>query len=197
MPRVTDEHRATRREQILQAAFRCVARSGFQGMTMADVIGESGLSAGAVYGYYRGKSDLLLAIADRAIGSIDEVFDQLLADGAAPHPADVLTSALEALMAVGDDDVDLTVVTVQAWAEAVRGGEIRELLRPRIGHLREQWVQVMRRHQAAGHLAADADPEEAATAMVGLVPGFILQRLVLGDLTVEGFTRGVRALLDS
>ncbi|GAA1627270.1 TetR/AcrR family transcriptional regulator [Georgenia ruanii] len=197
MPRVTAEHRATRREQILQAAFRCVARSGFQGMTMADVIGESGLSAGAVYGYFRGKRELLLAIADRAIGSIDEVFHGLLGDGAAPHPADVLRAALEALMAVGDDDVDLTVVTVQAWAEAVRGGEVRELLRPRVARLREQWAEVMRRHQAAGHLAADADPEEAAQAMVGLVPGFILQRLMLGDLTVESFTRGVRQLLDA
>ncbi|WP_043501832.1 TetR/AcrR family transcriptional regulator [Georgenia sp. SUBG003] len=197
MPRVTDEYRAARREQILQAAFRCVARSGFHGTTMADVIGESGLSAGAVYGYFRGKSELLLAIADRAIGSIDEVFDHLLADGAAPHPADVLRTALDALMSVGEEGVDLTVVTVQAWAEAVRGGEVRELLSPRVRHLREQWVEVMRRYQAAGHLGADADPEDAAKAMVGLIPGFILQRLMLGDVTADGFTRGVRTLLDS
>lgn len=197
MPRVSDEHRAARREQILQAAFRCVSRSGFHGMTMADVIAESGLSAGAVYGYYRGKSELLLAIADRAIGSIDQVFGDLLSDGAAPHPADVLAAALEGLMSVGEGDTDLTVVTVQAWAEAVRGGEIRDLISPRIRELRDHWVEVMRRYQAAGHLAADADPEDAARAMVGLIPGFVLQRLMLGDLTVETFTRGVRGLLDS
>lgn len=197
MPRVTDEHRANRREQIVQAALRCVARSGFHGMTMADVISESGLSAGAVYGYFRGKSDLLLAIADRAIGTIDEAFHHTLADGAAPHPADVLAAALEAYMDVGDDGVDLTVVTVQAWAEAVRGGEIHDLLSPRIGRLRELWVEVMRRHQAAGHLAADVEPAEAAMVMVGLIPGFILQRLMLADVTVEGFIRGVRALLVS
>jgi AcrR family transcriptional regulator len=197
MPRVTKEHRAARREQILQAAFRCAARSGFQGMTMADVIGESDLSAGAVYGYFRGKSDLLMAIADRAIGSIDEVFHELLADGAAPHPAEVLKSALEALMAVGDGDVDLTVVIVQAWAEAVRGGEIRDLLSPRIGRVREHFLEVMRRRQAGGQLSADADPAEAAQVMIGLIPGFILQRLMLGDITVDGFTRGVHGLLDA
>ncbi|WP_418606209.1 hypothetical protein [Georgenia sp. SUBG003] len=50
----------------------------------------------------------------------------------------------------------------------------------------------MRRYQAAGHLGADADPEDAAKAMVGLIPGFILQRLMLGDVTADGFTRGVR-----
>jgi AcrR family transcriptional regulator len=196
MPRVTEEHRTARREQILQAAFRSAARSGFQGMTMADVISESGLSAAAVYGYFRGKSDLLLAIADRAIGSIDEVFHELLADGATPHPADVLKSALEALMAVGDDDVDLTVVIVQAWAEAVRGGEIRELLGPRIGRVREHFVEVMRRRQASGQLPPDTDPAEAAQVMMGLIPGFILQRLMLGDVTLTGFTRGVHGLID-
>ncbi len=197
MPRVSEEHRAARREQILRAAFRCAARSGFHGMTMADVIGESGLSAGAVYGYFRGKSDLLLAIADRTIGSIDDVFHELLADGAAPHPADVLRTALEALMAVGDGDVDLTVVIVQAWAEAVRGGEIHDLIAPRVGRLRQHFQEVMRRRQARVQLSAGTDPAEAAQVMIGLIPGFILQRLMLGDITVEGFTRGVHGLLDA
>ena len=63
MPRLTPERRAMRRDQVLRAAVRCVIRSGFQGLTMSEVIAESGLSAGAVYGYFASKDALLAALA--------------------------------------------------------------------------------------------------------------------------------------
>jgi hypothetical protein len=69
-------------------------------------------------------------------------------------------------------------------------------LGPRIGRVREHFVEVMRRRQASGQLPPDTDPAEAAQVMMGLIPGFILQRLMLGDVTLTGFTRGVHGLID-
>ncbi|MDQ4084627.1 MAG: TetR/AcrR family transcriptional regulator [Actinomycetota bacterium] len=198
MPRVSAEHRTARREQILRAAWRCVAREGFHKASMADVIAESGLSAGAVYGYFRSKNEIIIALADRSIGTVDEVFHRMLADGRSPHPAEVLEAALQRLLqsAVGEDG-DLTLIAVQAWGEAVRGGEIHDLVRPRITELREHWVEIARRHQAAGGLRPDADPEQVGRALLGLMPGFVLQRLLLGEVTPAGYAAGVRAMLDS
>lgn len=196
MPRVTAEHRQARREQILDAALRGVAEAGFHKMTMADVIRESGLSAGAVYGYFRSKDDILSAIAERSIGRVEGVFDAMLADGAVPHPADVLEAVLERLLAyAAQDDYDITVVAVQAWGEAVRGGEIREMVAPRIKGIRDHFSEVMRRYQAAGHLDPAASPEEMGSTLVGLIPGFILQRLLLGDLTAASYASGLRGML--
>jgi AcrR family transcriptional regulator len=198
MPRVSAEHRTARREQILRAAWRCVAREGFHKTTMADVIAESGLSAGAVYGYFKSKDQIITALADRSIGTVDEVFHRMLADGQAPHPAVVLEAVLRRLLesAVGEDG-DLTLIAVQAWGEAVRGGEIHDLVRPRIAEVREHWVEIARRHQANGGLSPDADPEQVGRALLGLMPGFILQRLLLGEVTPAGYAAGVRAMLDS
>ncbi len=70
MPKVSEEHRAARRDQILAAAVQCVAREGFHKTTMSHVIAESGLSAGAVYGYFKGKNEIIKAIADLAIGGL-------------------------------------------------------------------------------------------------------------------------------
>jgi AcrR family transcriptional regulator len=198
MPKVSEEHRSARREQILRATWRCVARQGFHKTTMADVIAESGLSAGAVYGYFRSKDQILTAIADRSIGTVDQVFHDLLADGAAPHPADVLQAALDQLLDVAaQKDGDLTMIAVQAWGEAVRGGEIHDMVKPRLAGLRDHWVEVARRHQAAGGLGPDADPEQVGRALLGLIPGFILQRLLLGEVTPDGYAAGVRAMLDA
>ena len=82
MPKVSDEHRAARRKQIVDAGRHCVADQGFHKTTMSDVIRESGLSAGAVYGYFRSKDEILAAIADDALGNVDEIF------GKPPDPYD-------------------------------------------------------------------------------------------------------------
>ena len=50
MPKVSEQHREARRDQIVDAALRCFSRKGFQRTSMADIIAESGLSAGAIYG---------------------------------------------------------------------------------------------------------------------------------------------------
>ena len=72
MPKVTAEHRAARRQQILEAAWITFARNGFHATSMADIIAESGLSAGAVYGYFRNKEDLIQQAAEATIGQASE-----------------------------------------------------------------------------------------------------------------------------
>ena len=49
MPKVTEEYLDTRRQTIIDAAYRCFARKGFHQATMRDIYSEAGLSAGAVY----------------------------------------------------------------------------------------------------------------------------------------------------
>jgi AcrR family transcriptional regulator len=45
MPRVSQQYRDSRREQILAAARRCFLRDGFHETSMQDLFAESGLSA--------------------------------------------------------------------------------------------------------------------------------------------------------
>ena len=67
MPKVTEAHRTARRDEIIGAALRCFAAKGYQRTSMADVIEESGLSAGAIYGYFAGKQELFAAVAGRVL----------------------------------------------------------------------------------------------------------------------------------
>ena len=47
------------RERPLRAAAAVFARQGYDGTKIMDVVRESGLSTGAVYGRFRSKNDLL------------------------------------------------------------------------------------------------------------------------------------------
>ena len=65
MPKVSAEHLANRRQQILDAAASCFARNGFHRTSMQDIVKESGLSAGLIYRYFTGKDDMIVAIVER------------------------------------------------------------------------------------------------------------------------------------
>lgn len=196
MPRVTDEHRAARREQILDAAWRCVSREGFHKTSMSDIIGESGLSAGAVYGYFKGKDELIMATARRTIDRAGSVFQPLLAQGAVPAPDEALAALLAAMLEVADQtDGAFFQVVLQVWAEAVRSPEIADTLAGSYQSLRDRFAEVVRRNQAAGRLPTDADPDEVARVMFGLLPGFLVQHAILRDVEPQEYVRGLGVLL--
>ena len=69
MPKVTEAYRTARRDEIIESALRCFAAKGYQRTSMADIIDESGLSAGAIYGHFSGKKELFSAVAGRVVAS--------------------------------------------------------------------------------------------------------------------------------
>lgn len=73
MPRVTDEHRANRRAQMVPAAVRCFERQGFHATSVADIVAESGLSAGSVYQYVRSKDEIIAAVSEAALAGADRL----------------------------------------------------------------------------------------------------------------------------
>lgn len=196
MPKVTDEHRHQRREQILLAAMTCVAEEGFHKTTMAHVIETSGLSAGAVYGYFRSKDELILAIAERALGYLDQAIGELLSRDPVPSPVEVIRHLMRMLVQRAEaGPVDLTRVVVAAWAEAVRNDQVRQAVAARIRALRSRFAEVIVAQQAAGLVDPAMDPQEVAKSLFGFMPGFVLQRLIVQDVTADGYADGLAAVI--
>jgi AcrR family transcriptional regulator len=196
MPRVSEEHRASRREQILAAGWRCVAREGFHKTSMADVIRESGLSAGAVYLYFRSKDEIIAAIAEQVVAGADQIFDEVLARDPLPQLHEtvrLIVTRIERIATAGDGE--LVKVALPTWAEAVRNEAIRGVVAQAYRHLRQRMQELVERLQAAGKFDADANPEQVAQVLFGLMPGFVLQRVILGDITAESYATGLADLI--
>ncbi|WP_328468313.1 TetR/AcrR family transcriptional regulator [Actinoplanes sp. NBC_00393] len=202
MPRVSSEHRANRRAEILAAATACFAKEGFHATSMADIIRTSGMSAGAVYSYFRSKEEIIGSVAETVIGTADEVFVRLLADNATPSPAEAVTNMVNGVVGRAMNDPvtgqDLTRIALQVWAEALRNPELRERVGGAFHRLRGHCAEVARRWQAAGNLPPDAVPEDVGAAMLSLVQGFILQHQILGTATTPAdYAAGATMLLSS
>ncbi len=193
MPRVSESHLAARRDQILDAATARFAANGFQATGMADVIAASGLSAGAVYRYFRSKDELIAAIVERVVGEAAARFEVLLRQEPVPDPATAVATAVRMVADVaGRGPVDLTRVAVQAWGEALRNPEVHAVVDRTYRTIRGFFVEVVRRGQQAGTIPADADPLHLGATMLSAVLGFLLQRLLLGDLDPAAYAAALR-----
>jgi len=77
MPKLRPEVRSERRQAILDAAWRCAARSRFGEMTVDDVCAEAGLSKGAFYGYFESKDALLTGLLDDDAEALDRMLAEI------------------------------------------------------------------------------------------------------------------------
>jgi len=192
VPKVSESYRVERREQILAAAGRCFSRRGFHVTSMDDVIAEAGLSAGAVYGYFRSKDELILAAASRAMDLVGEVLPELARTGS---PAGLLERLLSLMVELSERfGFDPTRVAVQAWGESMRNPAVAAVVRDGYQAVRAHIAAAVPAWQQAGLVAADADPDEVAKVLFGLVPGYIVQRQLLGDVRPDGYAAALRAV---
>ncbi|MGW0159047.1 TetR/AcrR family transcriptional regulator [Mycobacterium sp. NPDC003323] len=193
MPKVSQEHLDARRTQILDAATRCFARQGFHATTMQHVLAESALSAGAVYRYFRGKNELVSAVADRVLAGAHAQLEEALLAEPVPAPADAIHAVVSAIDP-GDHDQPLRMA-VQVWGEALRDDTLAALAGRGYRDIRALFVTYAQRAVAAGRLPADTDPTAAGSAYFSLVPGYMLQRLLLGDVSPAGYATSLHAVL--
>jgi AcrR family transcriptional regulator len=63
VPKVSEEHLASRRAEILEGARRAFAAYGYEGATVARLEEATGLSRGAIFHYFDSKLDLFAALA--------------------------------------------------------------------------------------------------------------------------------------
>jgi len=74
MPKVTEEHKEARREQILAGAQRAFARYGYEGATVARLEEETGLSRGAIFNYFGNKQTLFVELVWRSSDRFVEIW---------------------------------------------------------------------------------------------------------------------------
>ncbi len=190
MPKVTEQHRVARQDEIIEAALAAFRRKGFQATSMAEIIAESGLSAGAIYLYFGSKADIVYAVATRIVHARVEDLDNLAQLDPMPEPSVMIRTLLSGLI----ESLGLPGILLQVWGEAVTDPALRELCVGIFGLLREAMTTYVARWQQSAHALSAAEAqrvaEEQAPLFVSAVNGFVVQ-----DSLVPGFDR--RAYLEA
>jgi AcrR family transcriptional regulator len=196
LPKVTEAHKQARREQITAAALRCFGRDGFHATTMDQIIGEAGLSAGAVYQYFPSKRALILHLAK----TVTEGFADLIGREVGREPLEPPAQALPRLVArltpfLTEHGADKARVALQGWAEATRDPELLEAAQRVAARSRGLMADWLLRWREAGMIDPSVDPALAAPAMQSLLTGILIQRALTADFDQDAYARGMAELI--
>lgn len=194
MPKVSEEHRISRRKEILNAAVVLFARNGFDGTSMADIIAESGLSAGAIYGHFKSKADLVQSSVEDIFVQRQSELDQMLASGTTPSPAETLTRFLRGMR----DEIESPALLLQLWAAANRAPELHRLATELADHL----IDVLSQYFAAWYGEKGLSPSEAearahrlAPLCLGIAQGYMIQAALVDGFDGEAYIAAIPELL--
>lgn len=190
MPKVTEEYRDARRQEIADAALRVFRRRGFQAASMAEIIAESGLSAGAIYGHFRSREEIVHAVASRVIGARVADIREFASLDPIPAPAAIVRT----LVAELEREVENLRAVVQLWGEAMTDPAIRELA----ATIYHRMSSVLNDYLTVWHVQAHGEPAaRAATIAAQQAPLFIaaVQSYILTGALVDDFDRA--AYLDA
>ena len=140
-----------RRNQVLEAAECCFARSGFHGASMAEISKAAGMSAGHIYNYFASKDDIIAAFVQRNMERVSAIISEL---DECDDPLQTTLDDLEDAVREKFDPATWTLLT-EIHAEASRNPKIARLLQDndRLAHAR--FLAVIKRGRAQRGLSTD------------------------------------------
>ncbi len=197
MPRITDERREARREQVLEAARACLQEHGLEAVSMEMIIARSGLSTGAVYGYFKGKDEIINAVVTEGTAAMGRQLTPILKD---PEPLplpEFMEQLLRTIVAFGQhkrDGIDRLLVSLHGWSHSQSNPELTAPTRAAYRRQRELFAETVRRWQAAGTFDPGADPDGVAQLLESITLGFVAQRALAGDADVQAHVDALQVL---
>ena len=168
MPKVSEDHLAARRRQILDGARRCFAEFGYDNATVRRLEQSIGLSRGAIFHHFRDKDSLFFELAREDAERMADVASregliQVMRDMlATPEQFDWLATRLEIARKLRHDP-DFN----RGWAE--RSAELSAATTDRL-----------RRQKQAGRLRDDV-PSDVLHVYLDLVLDGLVARLASGE----------------
>jgi len=202
MPRITEERREARREQILDAARACVLEHGLEAVSMEMIIARSGLSTG-VYRYFKGKDEIIGAAFTQATSEIGAAAAPILASPQPGPPSELLEKLLAAWMGYALSGVgaaagvDRMPVALHGWSYAQADPQLRAVLEASLRGFRERFLPIIKQWQDDGVVAASAEPDAVAQLFLSICLGFVAQRSLTGDVDAQAHADALAALAAS
>jgi TetR/AcrR family transcriptional regulator, transcriptional repressor of aconitase len=196
MPRISDERREARREQVLEAARACLEEHGLEAVSMEMIIARSGLSTGAVYGYFKGKDQIINAVVTEGTAAMAGDLAPVLTNPEPPPLPELIGQVLRTAVNFGRQkgDTDRLLVSLHGWSHSQSDPQLKEAARVSYSRLRTLFAGAVKRWQAAGTFSAEADPEAVAELLTSITLGFVTQRALAGSADVAAHVTALEAL---
>lgn len=172
--------RSDRRSEILDAARRCFALTGFHQTSMQQICTEAGMSPGNVYRYFPSKEAIILGITERDRA---EVAAQL---ASAQFSTDFFsTFAALARHHFVERTAEEVGLCAEIMSESRRNPTIAKIMKEFDGDVKDRLITMLSSAQARGDISRDADIGTAVEMLMIIADGVWWRRAVDPNFDAE------------
>ena len=194
MPKLSPQLWQQRRRHVLESAWICFARSGFDATSMDDIIAQTGWSVSAVYRYIEGKDELVAAAGTEAFSQLCALTDQLLALEPPPTPPQVVKAFVDLL----DDKrhqrpYSLAGLVIHTWAAGLRDPAVASRGKDIWSKTRADYATLAKRWQRAGAIPTGVSVADVAACLTMIAPSVVIDQTFLDGRGSNGLVRLLRA----
>lgn len=175
------------RRALLEAAFEVICRKGFRAAGLNEILELAGLTKGAMYHHFRGKTALGYAFVEEIVGELiaRRWITPLAVEG---DPLTVIGKAMRtAAEEIDDRDIarGCPLGNLAAEMSALDAGFAR-----RIDAIYQKWRDALAAALTAAQGVVDDDPQRIATFIVATLVGCLAQAKLLArrDVLLDGIT---------
>jgi AcrR family transcriptional regulator len=184
-PKVPKAYLEARRGEILAAAHKCFVEKGFHYTTMQDIYRSTNLSPGAVYNYFSSKEDIVIA----ALKEFNEWSISSMTSLISENPSESLLKFIRFWLSLikQNDIIKSFSVQLDYYSEATRNSSIREVVLKSQDATHTKLIEFIKQHQRAGMFNAKLDPLAIARAMMGMVFGIAVHKLLDPEVDLDAY----------
>lgn len=186
-----DKPHDLRRRQILDAARRCFARSGFHGASMQEICAEAKMSPGGLYRYFRSKDDMIEAIAeDERVRGL-RLLSQLSSDG----------DLTDRMVAVGMSYIremsepDALPLMAEVFSEGLRNSSIGATFQRNEREIHDLIRAFLTELESRGEIRPIVALDGVISLMCGVIDGVAMRHGFDESLTPERIAPQLRAIV--
>jgi len=181
-------------KKILSSASACFSEKGFRATSIGDIARRAGISQGAMYTYFRGKDDLIVAI-------VSEEAECALTVYSAPYTC----SSLERICQIARSCIMKSgyPVNPSLWteiiAESARNEAVKRCFLSADTAMRDALKKVIQAGIESGEFE-NVDAEEASILLFAILDGLIARRAIDAEFNVDqrlpSFQRSIENILN-
>ena len=184
MPKIVD--RDLQRQTIRRAARRVFSRRGVEAVGLVHVARAAGIGRASIYHYYPDKASLVRDLVRDLLAEEERFFSEAL-HSSEGGPLERIESLAGKLTELFSEWASLGKMLLDLWA--ISGA----MFKPFFRRIRRDLAELITDGQRAGEIDGSMEAREAATAVIAIIDGMLLQMIV--DPAAFGETAQTRRLL--
>jgi len=184
LPKLSEEHKEQRIQQILTASMEVFKRKGYEKATLKDIVEEAGMSRGWIYLYFQDKIEIFEAL----ILDLDQQIDDFVSSKKSndQSAAKMLRNFIESYKGtLPTIDESIYPAIYEFWISGWREPRAKEFFMNRYEKLVQLFSDLIHKGIEQGEFRPSIPVEDIVKIIMSSVDGILVHSLAFGAKTID------------